>query len=270
MRIKTLRFGFAALSFCLASPSYADNIANCEIVILQTVEDESGRGGAQVASYGPADDFLGSVYNDDIDIVKDIGGLPIQAVMCKRMDIVPTKNDFKILATGIPLFLSQSFDSQNSDLISLFYKEDEFHHTYSGPGLTEETAGLIDTRLVEFNSMEHGLASKEADTKAPEENAEEKEEDASEDSENSASEESLNETDLGDEDSSKETPSDETSEAETETEADTIDKLAEGVQEEELTKELLTEAVDKELAEISPISSTEEDAAPLEEPRESE
>jgi len=157
MRLKTIGFSLAALSLSIASPASADNIADCEIVILQTVEDESGRGGAQVASYGPADEFLGSVYGENTEVFNKVGGLPIQAVMCKRIDIVPTKNDFKILATGIPLFLSQSFDSQSSDLISLFYKDGEFRQTYSGPGLTEETEGLIETRLAEFNAMDHTL-----------------------------------------------------------------------------------------------------------------
>lgn len=166
MRLKTIGFSLAALSLSIASLASADNIADCEIVILQTVEDESGRGGAQVASYGPADEFLGSVYGENTEVFNKVGGLPIQAVMCKRIDIVPTKNDFKILATGIPLFLSQSFDSQSSDLISLFYKDGEFRHTYSGPGLTEETQGLIETRLTKFNEMEHGLAAKEAAQKA--------------------------------------------------------------------------------------------------------
>lgn len=162
MKFQFLAYSLAGFLWSLASPSFADNIADCEIVLLHTVEDETGRGGAQVASYGPADDFLDSVYNDGLEAIKDVGGVPIQAVMCKRIDIVPTEFDFKILRTGIPLFLSQSFDSQNSDLISLFFKEGQFRQTYTGPGLTDETRELIESRLANFNSKEHNLAEKKS------------------------------------------------------------------------------------------------------------
>lgn len=263
MRLKTLGFSLAAFSFCFASPASADNIADCEIVILQTVEDESGRGGAQVASYGPADEFLGSVYGENTEVFNKVGGLPIQAVMCKRIDIVPTKNDFKILATGIPLFLSQSFDSQSSDLISLFYKDGEFRHTYSGPGLTEETQGLIETRLTKFNEMEHGLAAKELELKTEEEAVEAKEDEAIDVTENNKAEESSKDTDIGDKPMSDETGDEESPSKSSDAELDRIDALAESAQE-DLPKAL------EALAETIPASSTEEIATPLEAPLESE
>jgi len=279
MKRQSLTLGLAGLMLGLSSPAFADNIADCEIVILQTVEDESGRGGAQVASYGPADEFLASVYDKDVEIMHEIGGLPIQAVMCKRIDIVPTKNDFKILATGIPLFLSQSFDSQNSDLISLFYKEGAFRKTYSGPGLTEETQGLLETRLDAFNEMEHGLAEKEAQAKAKmdaEAAAEAEEKIASETEEDPEIEQTVSldiETDMEAKPKS-ETGVDlealaseelvETLDAELET-SEPVSPVIE-VQEE---SELEIKAVE-DTSEITAISSTKEVMTTLEEPLESE
>ncbi len=153
-----------ALACLLAlSPSIAvaDNIANCELVLMETIEDESGRGGAQVASYRPAADFMASVYEEDAETLYAIDDLAIRAVMCQRFDVIPTKSDFKIMATGIPFFLSQSFESQDSDLVSLFFKDGEFHYTYKGPGLSEEAERLLQKRLKAFNAMDHDLREKE-------------------------------------------------------------------------------------------------------------
>lgn len=157
---------FAALLALLPATAFADNIAKCEVVLMQTIEDESGRGGAQVASYRPAADFLTSVYQEDIETLYTIDDLPIQAVMCERVDVVPTKSDFKIMATGIPFFLSQSFESQDTDLISLFFKDGAFRYNYKGPGLSDEAQTLLDKRLDAFNDMEHDLDKKEAALKA--------------------------------------------------------------------------------------------------------
>lgn len=153
---------FALTPVTFSTAAFADNIAKCEIVLLETIEDESGRGGAQVASYRPAGDFMASVYQEDSETLYAVDDLAIQAVMCERFDVVPTKIDFKIIATGIPFFLSQSFESQDSDLISLFFKEGAFRYSYKGPGLSDETKALLDRRLVSLNEMDHDLGEKEA------------------------------------------------------------------------------------------------------------
>lgn len=147
--------GFLAFTpaFASAADTSAPSNANCEIVLMQTIQDESGRGGAQVASYRPADDFLISVYDDGTPPMLTVKKEPIQAVMCKRADVIPTKKDYPIVATGIPFFLSQSFESQDTDLITVFYKDSAFRHEYKGPGLSEEAESLLKDRLAMFDKM---------------------------------------------------------------------------------------------------------------------
>lgn len=156
---KALLMGLFAL---LPSAAFAGNIAKCEVVLLETIEDESGRGGAQVASYRPAGEFMESVYDKDVETLYKIDDLSIQAVMCQRTDIIPSETDGKIIATGIPFFLSQSFESQDTDLVSFFFKDGEFRYSYKGPGLSDETQNLLDARIVSLNEMEHDLDEKEA------------------------------------------------------------------------------------------------------------
>lgn len=155
-------FSLLALSPTLAT---ADNIADCEIVLMETIEDESGRGGAQVASYRPATEFMESIYLDDKTPLLKVDDLNIQAVMCKRFDVIPTKEDFKIVATGIPFFLSQSFESKDTDLVTVFFKDGEFQHVYTGPGLSEETTTLLKERLETFTQGDHDLAERETEKK---------------------------------------------------------------------------------------------------------
>jgi hypothetical protein len=127
---------------------------------------ETGRGGANVASYRPAYDFMASVYDDSQDTLYKIDGLNIQAVMCKRRDIIPTESDFKILATGIPYFLSQNFESQDSELITFFFKDGKFQHSYKGSGLDAESEARLTEIMAAFNAKDHGLTQKEAAKKA--------------------------------------------------------------------------------------------------------
>ena len=185
----------ACLSTLALAPQMAaaDNIADCEIVLMETIEDESGRGGAKVASYRPATEFMESIYLEDQDPLLKVDGLKIQAIMCKRTDMVPTKKDFNIVATGIPFFLSQSFESQDTDLVTVFFKEGRFQHVYTGPGLSTGTLDALETRLAEFTEGDHDLAKKEAEKNklAEKEADEETDEDAAEQdtSEKSESEE---------------------------------------------------------------------------------
>jgi len=156
---KALLIGLFTL---LPSAAIAGNIAQCEVVLLETIEDESGRGGAKVASYRPAGEFMASVYDDDIETLYKIDNLSIQAVMCQRTDIIPSDTDGKIIATGIPFFLTQSFEAQETDLVSVFFKDGKFRYSYKGPGLSEETQELLESRLVSLNEMDHDLDEKEA------------------------------------------------------------------------------------------------------------
>jgi len=140
---------------CLSTPlaAQAANNADCEIVLMETISDSAGHGEAQIASYRPAEDFLISVYEKGGEPIRAIKDEPIQAVMCKRADVIPTKKDFQIVATGIPFFLSQSFEMQDTDLVTVFFKDGSFQQAYKGPGLSAEAQTLLDERLAEYETM---------------------------------------------------------------------------------------------------------------------
>ncbi len=147
------------ISALIAAPhAIADNIANCEIVLMETIEDESGKGHAQIASYRPAADFIASVYSRDSEVINDIDGLKIRALLCSRQDVIITDSDFKILATGVPFVLSQNFDSTDSDLLTYFFQDGHFQYIHKGADLPEKTRGVLTARMEDFNSREDEIA----------------------------------------------------------------------------------------------------------------
>lgn len=254
MNFRALTASLLPLAFCLSPSAQASNIADCEIVLLEFIADETGRGGANVASYRPAYDFMESVYNDEVETLYEIDGLNIQAVMCKRSDVIPIKSDFKIMATGIPFFLSQNFEIQDSDLITYYFKEGEFRYDYKGSGLDEETQARLTEQIAAFNAKDHGLHEKEALKKEAQEKeakAKEKEKQDSEKLETDVEkeEEKAPETTLSEPD-----PKTETSESET---LDTDTSVAENPETETETE---TET-EKPVAETSNIETSETEAA---------
>ena len=162
-----LAASFLALS---AMPALADNIANCEVVLMERIEQEGLEGAAEVASFRPAGDFLASVYSDDegSEVLREIDGLPIRAVMCERQSLVPSLRDFPIAATGIPFMISQHFDSTETGLTTIFFKDGEFQHSYKGPELDADIQAELNDRIEVYNFQPHDLAEKEAAMKAKE------------------------------------------------------------------------------------------------------
>jgi len=136
-----------------ATETSAPNNANCEIVLTSPIQDESGQARGLGATYFPADDFLISVYEEGTPPMTEFKDRPISAVICKRLDVIPTKDDYSIVATGIPFSLSQSFDSRDSDLVTIYYKDGSFQKIYKGPGLSEEATSLLEKRLASYDEM---------------------------------------------------------------------------------------------------------------------
>ncbi|WP_409432525.1 hypothetical protein ACJ3XI_09985 [Litorimonas sp. RW-G-Af-16] len=158
MMKQLLRPTLSALFLATLAPSaFADNIANCELVLLEEIKDENGNGGTQVASYRPAADFLADVYTDGAEVNQFIGDLKIRAVMCRRASVIANEADFKVLATGIPFVLSQNFDSAESDLVTYYYKDGEFHYVHKGEDLSEIAQATLDARMANFNERDHDL-----------------------------------------------------------------------------------------------------------------
>ena len=153
-----MRGRLAALALAaLPAPAMAGNIASCEIVIMEYIEDEAG-GGMDVASFRPAAEFLTGVYDADTPLVTRVGERPIRAVLCERADLLPDEDDYAILATGVPFALSQDFDTNQSDSLTLFFKDGRFQYRYaSASPMDEGMKAELETRLEDFSAREHGL-----------------------------------------------------------------------------------------------------------------
>ena len=160
---KTLAY-MLLLSAVFTPKACADNIADCEVLIAERVEDEDTGGSALISSYRPAGAFLSSIYDDQAGHIEDIDGHKIRAVFCQRRSAIPTLRDFPILETGVALSLSQNFDSAISDLTLTRFIDGAFQATYSGPGLDSEEQAKLDDILEIYNFQPHNLAATDTDT----------------------------------------------------------------------------------------------------------
>ena len=154
-----------ALALVPAS-ALAGNVANCELVVMEEIKDEDG-GSMVMAAYPPAADFLQGVYDADTPLSTEHDGMPVRAVMCQRRDLMPDEDDYAILATGIPLALSQNFDSNTSDVLTVFFKGGAFQYTYgSADPIDPADEAALDALLADFSARDHGLTSVIPDEKA--------------------------------------------------------------------------------------------------------
>jgi len=152
---------FIITSMFFGDIAWSEDTENCEVVLMEEIAQEDREGTMKIASFRPAVGFLDSVYNDEIDVLREIDELPIRTVMCQRENIIPSLRDFSILATGIPLSLSQNFDSTASGLMTIYFKNGRFHYTYKGPDLDEDEIVEIIDRLDTYNLQPHNLAEQE-------------------------------------------------------------------------------------------------------------
>lgn len=139
-----LRFIFSVslLGFAISASAQS---SECEIVLMP----EGGR--TADGQFANAAVFLESVYDAEDDHLKISDGLPIRAVMCQRQDLIPTMRDLPILKTGLPLSLSQDFDSKTSGLLTLYDAGDDFKAEYSGPKLSPQEEDKLRSTLEIFN-----------------------------------------------------------------------------------------------------------------------
>ena len=134
-----------------AQPAWAGNVAHCEALIMQVVPSEDGLSEAQIASYRPAVGFLASLYDEEDGHLSEIDGFPIRAIMCRRNDVIPSADDYPILATGLPFVLSQDFDRSDTDSLTVFWKEETLDYVYKGHPLSDESQKILETRLDDFS-----------------------------------------------------------------------------------------------------------------------
>lgn len=147
----------AAAFIALPTPGFASGLDRCEIVVASEVIDADG-GRMTVASYRSADSFLTGVYDPAVPLSLKADGAPIKGLICVRNDLVPTEQDYAVLATGVPLSISQDFDSPDSDILTLYYGKRSFLHKYTSDyPMSPEFKAAVQERLSDFSSRDHGL-----------------------------------------------------------------------------------------------------------------
>lgn len=147
--LKTATLTLAACAF--SQSAFAGDTSDCELLIVQIIEHQNGEGQAQIPSYIPAEEFLTSLDDDAPGHLTEYAGHKIQAVMCRRNDVIPAHEDYIILSTGIPFILSQDFDSSDTDSLTMYWKDDAIQHVYKGYPLSEEAEAILETRLAGFS-----------------------------------------------------------------------------------------------------------------------
>jgi len=146
MKLKciTIVILFVAMSPTLVFAQDAN--ANCEIVLMPN------DGKVEDGQFADAGAYLDSVYDGNHDgHMSRFGELPIRGVMCKRENLVPTMRDLPLLKTGLPLSLSQDFDSSTSGLLTLYDAGADFKAEYSGPPLSPNDEKKLRDTLEIFN-----------------------------------------------------------------------------------------------------------------------
>jgi hypothetical protein len=146
----------------LHAPAYADGFERCEIVVAKTVIEPEG-GQMTVASYRPADDFLMAAKTAE-PLTTDAEGSKIRGLICVRNDLVPTEADYPVLATGIPLSLSQDFDSADSDILTIYFDGSAFSYRYTSDyPMSGEFKNALTEKLSDFSNQDHGLVKSASD-----------------------------------------------------------------------------------------------------------
>lgn len=146
---KTLTVGLAVCA--LSSAAQAADFSECEVLLVQVIQAEDATGEAQIASYRPAENFLKSVQDDVPGHMTQIDGQNIQAILCRRNEVIPAKSDYAVMSTGIPFILSQDFDRTDTDSLTTYWKDGSLEHVYKGHPLSEEAQTTLDTRLAAFS-----------------------------------------------------------------------------------------------------------------------
>lgn len=147
----------AALALLASTASADDNVAACEVILLQDIKGEANEGSMQVASYRTAVDFIASIYDEEEGHLTKVDDLTIRGLICVRENVIPSMRDFPIVATGVPMSLSQNFESTTSGLMTIYFKDGTFQHQYSGPDLTDTEQAALTDALEIFNLQPHGL-----------------------------------------------------------------------------------------------------------------
>lgn len=136
---------------------WAQTEPNCELLVMEPVLEAGKPTGQKMAAYYPADQFLDSVYDDKVGFIRKVNKMPIKGVMCKRYFLTPTLRDFQIIATGIPLAISEDFDRADSSLVTLYFADGIFQYSHSGRDLTASQQSRFNDVVGAYNLQSHDL-----------------------------------------------------------------------------------------------------------------
>jgi len=150
---KTLTAALALAA--LAQTAQAADESNCEVVVVKVVKAEDGSGEMHIQSFRSSEAFIASALDDNPDHITEIEGGKITGLLCTRNDVIPTVSDYPLLATGIPLSLSQNFDSDDTDSLTVKWIDGDFKYKYEGYPLSDEALTTLRARLAGFT--ERGL-----------------------------------------------------------------------------------------------------------------
>lgn len=153
--------GLAVALLVIPSAAFASGLEQCEVVVSNEVVDADG-GRMTVASYRSAEPFLAGIFDPKVPLTLDDDGSLIRGLICVRNDLVPTEHDYAVLATGIPLSLSQDFDSADSDILTVYFGKGAFAHKYTSDyPMSDDFATAVKARLSDFSTRDHGLVKPE-------------------------------------------------------------------------------------------------------------
>ena len=131
---------YLPLAFCLPALASADNIAACEVAVVdELASTKHGRG--EVVAYRDATAFIAAAVkaagDPDAEPLLEVDGYPVRVLLCERPSVVPSESDRTLLATGIPLALSTDFNSPDAPTAVLQRDGEGILHLLKGDALSE-------------------------------------------------------------------------------------------------------------------------------------
>ncbi len=139
-----IRLAASLVIAAFAMPAAAQS-SDCEIVLMPI------GGSASDGQFSEAAQFFESVYDAVPGHMETLADMPVRAILCRRDNLVPTMRDLPLLKTGLPLSLSQDFDSTTSGLLTLYDAGPDFKAEYSGPELSADDKKTLRDTLEIFN-----------------------------------------------------------------------------------------------------------------------
>lgn len=145
-------FSAIAMSVLMCSRVSAQTFAECQMITFD--KSEAAISDIKIL---PAQDFLSSLYDDSRDIQSDIKAQSIRGIMCTRDNPIPSLRDFPIIATGLPLSLTQNPEAPGGGTVRVYYADGRFSHTYAGFKFSKADKARLADILDIYNLQSHNL-----------------------------------------------------------------------------------------------------------------